>query len=84
MRSSGKEGAMVKVIKTDDDYRKALVEIDILMASDPALGTPDGDTLELLAFLVSKYEEDHFPFDKPDPVEAIKFRMDRWGSQKGI
>ena len=70
---------MVKVIKTDDDYRKALVEIDILMASDPALGTPDGDTLELLAFLVSKYEEDHFPFDKPDPVEAIKFRMEQEG-----
>lgn len=82
MRSSGKEGAMVKVIKTDDDYRKALVEIDILMASDPALGTPDGDTLELLAFLVSKYEEDHFPFDKPDPVEAIKFRMDQMGLTK--
>ncbi|HPJ08887.1 MAG TPA: ImmA/IrrE family metallo-endopeptidase, partial [Deltaproteobacteria bacterium] len=81
-RSSGKEGAMVKVIKTDDDYRKALVEIDILMASDPALGTPDGDTLELLAFLVSKYEEDHFPFDKPDPVEAIKFRMDQMGLTK--
>lgn len=70
---------MIKVIKTDDDYRKALTDIDRLMVSDPLLGTPDGDTLELLAFLVSKYEEDNFPFDKPDPVDAIKFRMDQMG-----
>ena len=85
MRSSGKEGVMVKVIKTDDDYRNALVEIERLMDSDPAPGTPEGDTLELLAFLVSKYEEEHFPFDKPDPVEAIKFRMDQMGlSQRDL
>ncbi len=76
---------MVKVIKTDDDYRNALVEIEKLMDSDPAPGTPEGDTLELLAFLVSKYEEEHFPMDKPDPVEAIKFRMDQMGlSQRDL
>ena len=76
---------MVKVIKTDDDYRKAMVKIEKLMDSDPAPGTPEGDTLELLAFLVSKYEEEHFPMDKPDPVEAIKFRMDQMGlSQRDL
>ena len=76
---------MVKVLKTDDDYRKALVEIEKLMDSDPATGTPEGDTLELLAFLVSKYEEEHFPINKPDPVEAIKFRMDQMGlSQRDL
>jgi HTH-type transcriptional regulator/antitoxin HigA len=85
MRSSGKEGVMVKMIKTDSDYRNARVEIERLMDSDPAPGTREGDTLELLAFLVSKYEEEHFPFDKPDPVEAIKFRMDQMGlSQRDL
>lgn len=68
---------MVKVIKTDEDYRSALADIDKFMDLDPAIGTPEGDTLELLAFLVSKYEEEHFPIDKPDPIEAIKFRMDQ-------
>jgi HTH-type transcriptional regulator/antitoxin HigA len=49
------------------------------MESDPELGTPDGDRLDVLATLVHAYESSHFPVDLPDPIEAIKFRMEQAG-----
>ena len=69
----------IKPVRTNKDYKAALKEIAFLMASDPALGTPDGDRLDILSTLVEAYEQKTFPMDLPDPVEAIKFRMDQQG-----
>jgi HTH-type transcriptional regulator/antitoxin HigA len=66
-----------KVIKTEKDYEGALARINDLMDSDP--GTPAGDELELLVTLVELYENAKHPIDLPDPVEAIKFRMEQLG-----
>lgn len=67
----------IKPVRTDKDYKAALKEIAILMESDPAPGTPGGDRLDILSTLVASYEQKAFPMDLPDPVEAIKFRMDQ-------
>jgi HTH-type transcriptional regulator/antitoxin HigA len=66
-----------KVIKTEKDYESALARINDLMDADP--GTPEGDELELLVTLVELYEKAKHPIDLPDPVEAIKFRMEQLG-----
>lgn len=68
-----------KIIKTDNQYRAYLAEVDRLATDDPAPGTPDGDRLELLAKLVEDYEKGRFPFRRPDPIEAIRFRMEEQG-----
>jgi len=67
----------IKPIKTDDDYRAALKEIESLMTAEA--DTPDGERLDVLVTLVEAYEKKHFPLELPDPVEAIKFRMDQMG-----
>lgn len=69
----------IKPIRTPDDHKAALKEISVLMESDPEMGTPQGDRLDILSTLVQAYEQRHFPMDLPDPVEAIKFRMDQQG-----
>lgn len=69
----------IRPIHTEADYKSALKEISRLMESDPDLGTPDGDRLDILATLVQVYEAKHYPIDLPDPVEAIKFRMEQGG-----
>lgn len=66
-------------IHSPDDHRSALREISRLMESDPAPGTPDGDALEILATLVEAWETKNYPVGKPDPIEAIKFRMEQAG-----
>lgn len=66
-----------KVIKTDEDYQKALTRIDVLMNAEP--NTPEGDELELLVTLVELYEDKKYPIDMPDAIEAIKFRMEQLG-----
>ena len=68
-----------KIIKTEQQYRAYLGEVERLAADDPAPGTPDGDRLELLAKLVEDYEKEHFKFERPDPVQAILFRMEEQG-----
>ena len=65
----------IKPIKTDADYRVALKEIETLMLV--AHNTPDGENLDVLVTLVEAYERKHYPLDLPDPVEAIKFEMER-------
>jgi HTH-type transcriptional regulator/antitoxin HigA len=65
----------IKPIKTKVDYRAALKEIEALMTA--RAGSPDGERLDILATLVEAYEKRHFHFDLPDPVEAIKFRMEQ-------
>lgn len=69
----------IRPIHTRADYKAALGDIAALMESDPAPGTPKGDRLDILATLVQAYEARHFPIDAPDPVEAIKFRMEQSG-----
>ncbi len=64
-------------IKTDADYRAALAEIEVLMNAAP--DTPDGDRLDVMATLLEAYEERHFPIAAPDPIAAIKFRMEQMG-----
>ena len=66
-------------IRTEIDYDKALERIDALMDLDPKLGTPASDELEILVLLVEKYEEKHWKIDTPDPIEAIKYRMQEMG-----
>jgi HTH-type transcriptional regulator/antitoxin HigA len=66
-----------KVIKTELDYNSALARIDELMDAIP--DTPEFDELELLSTLVEIYEDKNYPIDMPDPVNAIKFRMEQFG-----
>jgi len=68
-----------RVIKTDEEYREALAETERLIALDPEPGTREADRLELLAMLVEAYEKEKFPIEKPNPIEAIKFRMEEQG-----
>ncbi|OGA64565.1 MAG: DNA-binding protein [Betaproteobacteria bacterium RIFCSPLOWO2_12_FULL_67_28] len=67
----------IKPIRTKADYRAALKEIETLMAARPA--TLEGDRLDVLTTLVEAWEKKHFPMELPDPVEAIKFRMEQSG-----
>ena len=67
-----------RLIKTDKDYEKALSRIEGLMDAKPG-STSEMDELELLSALVEMYEEQKYPISPPDPVEAIKFRMDQLG-----
>lgn len=66
-----------RLIKTEEDYEMALSRIEGLMDAEP--GTDKMDQLELLTALVEMYEEQHYPIGPPDPIEAIKFRMDQLG-----
>lgn len=68
-----------KIIKTDAEYRAYVEEVERLAAEDPPLGSPDGDRLELLAKLVEDYEVERYKFERPDPIEAIRFRMEEQG-----
>ncbi|MBW1744535.1 MAG: ImmA/IrrE family metallo-endopeptidase [Deltaproteobacteria bacterium] len=66
-----------RLIKNEEDYGKALSRIEQLMDAEP--GTAEMDELELLTALVEMYEERHFPISRPDPIDAIKFRMEQLG-----
>ena len=66
----------IRPLHTEADYKATLKDVSRLVEMDPVPGTPDGDRLEVLATLVQAYEAKHFPIDLPDPVEAIKFRME--------
>jgi HTH-type transcriptional regulator/antitoxin HigA len=70
----------MKPIKTEADHKAALRQIERLWGAEES--TPEGDRLDILATLVDAYEEAHFPVDFPDPVEAIKFRLEQQGQDK--
>lgn len=75
----------IRIIKTDEQYQEALAEVARLAELDPALDSAEGARLELLAKLVEDYEKDCFTFSKPDPIDAIVFRMKEKGlRQKDI
>ena len=67
----------IKPIKTDANYRAALKDVESLMMAEP--DTPEGEKLDIITTLIEAYEARHFPMDLPDPVEAIKFEMERKG-----
>lgn len=77
-----------KVIKTEKEYNQAVSRIYELIHSDSLAieaGTDKGDELELLSILVERYENEHFPVEAPDPIEAIKFRIEQMNlKQKDI
>lgn len=71
----------IRPIRTAADYDAAMAEVESLIVDDdePAEGTPEADRLEILLVLIRSYEQAHCPIDPPDPIEAIKFRMEQQG-----
>ena len=67
----------IKPIRTKRDYEAALKDVERLWGAKA--GTPEGDRLDVLATLIDAYETEHYPMDPPDPIEAIKFRMEQQG-----
>lgn len=67
----------VKAIKTEEDYNHALKRLEMIFHA-PA-DSKDGDEAEILSILIEKYEDEHYPISAPDPIEAIKFRMEQMG-----
>jgi HTH-type transcriptional regulator/antitoxin HigA len=67
----------VKLIKTEQDYREAIERLEIVF--DAKKGSTEGDELEVLGLLIDQYEKEYFPVEMPDPIEAIKFRMEQLG-----
>jgi HTH-type transcriptional regulator / antitoxin HigA len=67
----------LKPIRTKADYKNALAQVEQLWGAKT--GTPEGDRLDILATLIDVYESKNYPMDPPDPVEAIKFRMEQQG-----
>ena len=67
----------IKPIKTEKDYQNALKRLEVIFDAIP--GSRHGDELEILAMLIEDYEDKHYPIDSPDPIEAIKFRMEQMG-----
>jgi len=66
---------LLKPIRNENEYDKALEEVDRLMELNPVLGSKESDELEVLVLLIEKYEEQHWAISEPDPIEAIKIRM---------
>ncbi|HEY7887215.1 MAG TPA: helix-turn-helix domain-containing protein [Steroidobacteraceae bacterium] len=67
----------LRPIRSEKDYEHALAEVEELWGAKA--GTPKGDRLDILATLIEAYETEHYPMDPPDPIEAIKFRMEQQG-----
>jgi HTH-type transcriptional regulator / antitoxin HigA len=67
----------IKPIRSETDYEAALIQVERLWGAPS--GTPEGDRLDVLATLIDVYESEHDPIDPPDPIEAIKFRMEQQG-----
>jgi len=70
----------IRPIRNSSDHESALKRIQALMSAKP--GTDEGDELDVLATLVDAYEARHFPIESPDPIEAIKFRMEQMGLER--
>jgi HTH-type transcriptional regulator/antitoxin HigA len=67
----------IKPIKTKKDHKEALSRVELLWDAKPK--TSDADELDILATLIAVYEDQNFPIDKPNPIDAIRFRMDQMG-----
>ena len=64
----------IKPIKTETDYREALKRLEIIF--DAAIGTSESDEADVLGIMIDEYEKKHYPIEAPDPIEAIKIRME--------
>ncbi|TLU99474.1 helix-turn-helix domain-containing protein [Dyadobacter luticola] len=64
----------MRLIKTEQDYRTALKRMELLF--DAEEGTPESDEADVLALIIDAYENEHYPIEAPDPIEAIKIRME--------
>lgn len=72
----------LKPIKSEQDYEAALERLELIFDALP--GSEDSDELEILGMLIEKYEKEHFPMDLPNPIEAVKFRMEQMATNKMI
>ena len=70
----------IKPIKNEKDYQQAMNRLELIF--DAKKGTDKGDELEILSILINKYESEMFPIGMPDPIEAIKFRMEQMGMKQ--
>ena len=70
----------IKPIRNEKDYQKALNRLELIF--DAKKGTTKGDELEILSILIDQYENENFPIGMPDPIEAIKFRMEQMGMKQ--
>ena len=64
----------IKLIKTESDYQMTLRKLEDIF--DAPIGTPESDEADILGILIDEYEKKHYPIDAPDPIEAIKIRME--------
>jgi HTH-type transcriptional regulator/antitoxin HigA len=69
----------IRPLRSEADYDAALSEIESFFDAPPQLGTPEADRFDLLALVIEDYETRHWPIAPPDPVDAIKFRMEQKG-----
>ena len=70
----------IKAIKTEDDYNQALKRLEEIFHAP--INSPEGDEAEVLSILIEKYEEENYPIEAPDPIEAILFRMEQMEMDK--
>ncbi len=70
----------IKAIKSEEDYDRALARLETIFHAET--DTPEGDEAEVLSILIEKYEDEHYPIGMPDPIEAIKFRMEQMGMKQ--
>jgi HTH-type transcriptional regulator/antitoxin HigA len=71
----------IKPIKTEIDYRKALKKLEVIF--DARASTPEGDEADILGLMIDEYEKKHYPIEPPDPIEAIKIRMEEMHLKQG-
>ncbi|WP_066222116.1 helix-turn-helix domain-containing protein [Formosa haliotis] len=70
----------IKPIRNEEDYQNALERLEDIF--DAKKDTKEGDELEILSILIDRFENEHFPIGMPDPIEAIKFRMEQMGMKQ--
>jgi len=70
----------IRAIKTELDYNEVLVRLENIFHAEA--DTPEGDEAEVLSILIEKYEDEHYPIGLPNPIEAIKFRMEQMGMKQ--
>ena len=69
----------IRPIHSEEDYRAALKDVSALFENEPEPGTPEGDYFDIMITLIEAYEARHFPLDLPNPIDAIRFRMEQSG-----
>jgi HTH-type transcriptional regulator / antitoxin HigA len=70
---------LIRPLRSEADYNAALADIEHYFDREPKQGTPEADRFDLLALVIEDYEKKHWPIDPPDPVQAIRFRMETGG-----